>query len=244
MTGASMAASDHPRMRGEDLTYLSSGSAVRGSPPHARGRQDEKEQGPRVCGITPACAGKTVMASFHKRPRADHPRMRGEDCWQWYQKFPSDGSPPHARGRRGCAFLGDLLPRITPACAGKTMASSTEVPALTDHPRMRGEDFRIPRGIRNKLGSPPHARGRRRRARARDFCISDHPRMRGEDVSYYNAEAFTMGSPPHARGRLRHAYRGGFTYGITPACAGKTGQASDNGKPNPDHPRMRGEDRH
>ena len=51
---------DHPRMRGEDGTWMSGG---RGG-----------------CRITPACAGKTQTPARNTGQCPDHPRMRGEDA--------------------------------------------------------------------------------------------------------------------------------------------------------------------
>ena len=55
---------DHPRMCGKDLAQ---GDPVRlflGSPPHVRERQIARIEGGKKHGITPACAGKTVMDPF------------------------------------------------------------------------------------------------------------------------------------------------------------------------------------
>ena len=70
----------------------------------------------------------------------DHPRMRGEDIIITRPPRASQGSPPHARGRRRLERR--LPPRmgITPACAGKTSPSFSWPPPSRDHPRMRGED--------------------------------------------------------------------------------------------------------
>ena len=133
---------DHPRMRGEDTYSPVSLSFVWGSPPHARGRQDDILEMPRRTGITPACAGKTCVPQDRVHSVEDHPRMRGED-----------------------RFATTLVRRsswITPACAGKTMPEATLLYSTTDHPRMRGEDL-PPRSCQTFVfGSPPHARGRHR----------------------------------------------------------------------------------
>lgn len=71
-------------------------------------------------GITPACAGKTLMLTAVMRRVKDHPRMRGEDDVEvWYLRCHL-GSPPHARGRLCTAVIIFHAP--------------------SDHPRMRGED--------------------------------------------------------------------------------------------------------
>ena len=49
--------------------------------------------------------------------------------------------------------------------------------------------------------------------------------MRGEDSHGELTDNLREGSPPHARGRLDETGRLSTLFGITPACAGKTGPA-------------------
>ena len=192
----------------------------------------------------------------------DHPRMRGEDRKSTAPHRRVPGSPPHARGRRLYAELGDSVKGITPACAGKTRRLSTTSVMHTDHPRMRGEDSHDRCRRFGGGGSPPHARGRRQNASTvcqwtgiTPACAgkttivtlillrqSDHPRMRGEDFSFPFRFLSAAGSPPHARGRRRGGVGVGGFAGITPACAGKTSTWRWYGEAWRDHPRMRGED--
>ena len=76
---ACRAASDHPRMRGEDGGKPILPVIMAGSPPHARGRRN---------GGCPRKGSPT-----------DHPRMRGEDWRLRRRGVLVPGSPPHARGR-------------------------------------------------------------------------------------------------------------------------------------------------
>ena len=229
-------------MRGEDRLVTIEPCPVRGSPPHARGRPPHLTSTKPEGRITPACAGKTLVT--------DHAIID------------SAGSPPHARGRHGRRDSGDRRAGITPACAGKTFASCYLPWVLQDHPRMRGEDYRVLGGARYFDGSPPHARGRPTLARQVDqtdritpACAgktgpsnllgcspTDHPRMRGEDGASRTRRPSLVGSPPHARGRRAHLTGGGENGGITPACAGKTSTPSFRRSNPADHPRMRGED--
>ena len=188
--------------------------------------------------------------------------MRGEDDSGRVYLSCFNGSPPHARGRRD-REAGDVDVRgITPACAGKTgLILHTEIGGK-DHPRMRGED-RPSRAKEIKLiGSPPHARGRLKTTDAKEAsgritpaCAGktsrtvrmgrrrrDHPRMRGEDVSRKTQVPPHQGSPPHARGRQVTQRPANVSWGITPACAGKTPHRSRSAAVGADHPRMRGED--
>ena len=128
---------------------------------------------------------------------------------------------------------------------------------------MRGEDSPQKPCSAPVRGSPPHARGRPATGsdetgdtRITPACAGktaraapsrcphpDHPRMRGEDHGPPAEALICHGSPPHARGRLVLVV--GFELGerITPACAGKTSERSEESLDIPDHPRMRGEDR-
>ena len=168
--------------------------------------------------------------------------MRGEDATLNESKKALQGSPPHARGRPSRARSGDRLGGITPACAGKTRICRMSSRILSDHPRMRGEDWSPARGRLRFGGSPPHARGRHERRRNSKPCqritpacagktatsaedthgSTDHPRMRGEDPTEARPSAILLGSPPHARGRRGSLWFVFRFWGITPACAGKT----------------------
>ena len=77
------------------------------------------------------------------------------------KKYEVEGSPPHVRGLlgKGPQLAGDL--RITPACAGTTLMTSSNSSMASDHPRMcgdYGEDYS--NGL-TVSGSPPHVRGLR-----------------------------------------------------------------------------------
>ena len=192
---------DHPRMRGEDLAWGVLAAVGAGSPPHARGRLKQDRLDTYWARITPACAGKTPAALPRCAATGDHPRMRGEDGPFASMDVYDLGSPPHARGRLLYTASHCLRLRITPACAGKTIADGTDRCTMWDHPRMRGEDEDVPARAGRRDGSPPHARGRQgpnqthcRSPRITPACAgktstsvgvtprnTDHPRMRGED---------------------------------------------------------------
>ena len=90
---------DHPRMRGEDRRDAGQSEMVAGSPPHARGRRIDLAAPMGTPGITPACAGKTILHGPKGPSPRDHPRMRGEDDSAGSSGRILVGSPPHARGR-------------------------------------------------------------------------------------------------------------------------------------------------
>ena len=132
--------------------------------------------------------------------------------------------------------------RITPACAGKTVASMTESLSRGDHPRMCGKDYGIRYAWPTGVGSPPHVRERLMQDVIRgpnggitpacagktgaswpgSWADGDHPRMCGKDMYIPIRYRATRGSPPHVRERLRGFLNAFHNDRITPACAGKT----------------------
>ena len=69
---------DHPRMRGEKKKRHFYMGLSLGSPPHARGKDEEGVERRFQGGITPACAGKRHQHAAKATAFEDHPRMRGE----------------------------------------------------------------------------------------------------------------------------------------------------------------------
>ena len=130
-----------------------------------------------------------------------------------------------------------------------------------DHPRLRGEQFRLVYLLAVQIGSPPLARGTGYSA-VKDWWLAgitpacagnrcgmdlealaaaDHPRLRGEQFGYPVCTESEQGSPPLARGTDDNGASVDTSFGITPACAGNRpipGRPCKNGR---DHPRLRGE---
>ena len=114
---------DHPRVCGEKGDLVSQGGNILGSPPHVRGKADERYIQKHLAGITPACAGKSSVKRSLSFWNWDHPRMCGEKslrtaalrlCW---------GSPPHVRGKGAYVHVRRTVKGITPACAGKSFTA-------------------------------------------------------------------------------------------------------------------------
>ena len=189
--------------------------------------------------------------------------MRGKDHATRSSKLILSGSPPLARERRHRARYEKRRRRITPACAGKTSRAVAREWADEDHPRLRGKDCILARGIIPQVGSPPLARERRNLSRR--LCLMsgitpacagktwriyghrvfswDHPRLRGKDPLTSISTRCFSGSPPLARERQTTLPRHGQGRRITPACAGKTIARYLRTIANEDHPRLRGKDR-
>ncbi len=171
------------------------------------------------------------------------------------------GSPPPARGPRAACGPGDGRRRITPACAGTTVADAREGIRHTDHPRLRGDHYPSWLSPRAHGGSPPPARGPPERAqhtagigRITPACAGttgcrptvergsvDHPRLRGDHWRTAAKRLAGSGSPPPARGPHQVAHEGRPGRRITPACAGTTTPGPATSGRHSDHPRLRGD---
>ena len=117
-------------------------------------RQHEKEL------ITPACAGKSAECTECNIRTPDHPRLCGEKSARSSSSEPFRGSPPPVRGKVFYFLLYDHLLRITPACAGKSVAYRNSKNRPKDHPRLCGEKSTRFKIIFYPIGSPPPVRGK------------------------------------------------------------------------------------
>ena len=113
---------DHPRLRGEYTFVNSFNPQLTGSPPLARGVRTTINLCSIERRITPACAGSTCRTHEGLEAVEDHPRLRGE--YEYYTVIAWEiwGSPPLARGVLIIWTISPPLTRITPACAGSTVA--------------------------------------------------------------------------------------------------------------------------
>ena len=91
-------------------------------------------------GITPACAGKTVLSSKLPSAKRDHPRVCGKNCVTNYHSRHYLGSPPRVREKQIIKKYKILNGGITPACAGKTQIAANVAKRYGDHPRVCGKN--------------------------------------------------------------------------------------------------------
>ena len=233
---------DHPRLRGEQHTTGGCGVPPMGSPPLARGTGLSASHVAAGVGITPACAGNSLLEGDNDTADWDHPRLRGEQAVNVCCAVVEAGSPPLARGTVLIHICNFRQLRITPACAGNSGVQCNQIADAGDHPRLRGEQTVFSALCRRKMGSPPLARGT-----VGGGCASvaesgitpacagnsaylvavlhgiwDHPRLRGEQVQRIVCPRPKQGSPPLARGTVCGRGECGEVDGITPACAGNS----------------------
>ena len=131
-----------------------------GSPPRVRGKLYGVNQESKNIRITPACAGKTLIKIMKEGAVKDHPRVCGENVEKLATNPLPQGSPPRVRGKLNFCGCFVILPRITPACAGKTPRLSHYPFSARDHPRVCGENVVAPPIFGYIIGSPPRVRGK------------------------------------------------------------------------------------
>ena len=125
------------------------------------------------------------------------------------------------RGKGGIIELSCRVDGITPAHAGKRLTTTHSITGYKDHPRTCGEKHQQKKVTIQKLGSPPHMRGKvdfisvlmdkeritpahaGKRPLERQFvAVSwDHPRTCGEKFNWRWFSFSRVGSPPHMRGK-------------------------------------------
>ena len=173
-----------------------------GSPPCARGGLFLGPLEGAFPRFTPVCTGRTVPRTGSLPQPSVHPRVHGDD--QRCDECRADvaGSPPCARGRRKLGLNGRIAVRFTPVCTGKTDRQGSQSPPIAVHPRVHGEDGSNSAPARPNSGSPPCARGRRRRRRVPQLLQRFTPVCTGKTLS----------------GRRE----GGVSPRFTPVCTGKT----------------------
>ena len=269
---------DQPRVRGEHFENVKGQQTATGSAPRARGTPASCSSAWLPLRISPACAGNTLIFDPPFDLSPDQPRVRGEHIAFLLSATYVVGSAPRARGTaprtgsadqprvRGDTYnravetddqprvrhvvnLGMSRRRISPACAGNTLARH-KVELSGSAPR-RGTHRRSPCN-----GSAPRARGTRPAAskrstdqrvrgeherRAVTDDVSDQPRVRGEHASTFAHRQNSSGSAPRARGTQCNVRIGVFKFRISPACAGNTPARGRGTSPQTDQPRVRGE---
>ena len=131
------------------------------------------------------------------------------------------GSPPHVRGKVLVPAIKRFAQRITPAYAGKSRKTPTQLRKPRDHPRVCGEKCKPECPDPCISGSPPRMRGKGQcingagklpritpayagkspTAKQRGILRRDHPRVCGEKPLPDPERIFQLGSPPRMRGK-------------------------------------------
>ena len=235
-------ARDHPRSRGEYISWFAVTCCTHGSSPLSRGIHAAMSESGSERRIIPALAGNTHADHVHIYLDGDHPRSRGEYIPAFCHARRRMGSSPLSRGIRLVPLIPLSLGRIIPALAGNTGGLVVLYWDGRDHPRSRGEYSCGRICVRGLGGSSPLSRGIHGNqctyqvseriipalaGNTRTACRTqpqppDHPRSRGE---YYDAaleSLYDAGSSPLSRGIPLKATTQPTPPGIIPALAGNT----------------------
>ena len=192
---------DHPRVCGEKMILTLSTQKDEGSPPRMRGKADPPSAHLRQAGITPAYAGKSAMGTHRLRSAGDHPRVCGEKTARSTHWPQPTGSPPRMRGKVGFQNLKASPVGITPAYAGKSIASiHSLLPNLGSPPRMRGKGNRT-EVLFHKIRITPAYAGKSVGKNRGSSRPKDHPRVCGEKLMHRGPVLVPLGSPPRMRGK-------------------------------------------
>ena len=174
---------DHPRVCGEKprIFFMSIRSA--GSPPRMRGKGQPLYIVVSESGITPACAGKSLVRELLLIVSRDHPRVCGEKQRTLAVQDEPQGSPPRVRGKVWRSPAAPGTQGITPACAGKRRPVPSPRSTRQDHPRVCGEKPPKGCGLNLILGSPPRVRGKAAAARAGLVAVGITPACAGKSAA-------------------------------------------------------------
>ncbi len=137
--GAAGGGAVHPRVRGERGCFDAPAQCACGSSPRARGTLGVRQMSTPEVRFIPACAGNAFTSCTYVRPRAVHPRVRGERIGRSVTAACLVGSSPRARGTPCGAPSAPSSSRFIPACAGNAGGPPRCVRASSVHPRVRGE---------------------------------------------------------------------------------------------------------
>ena len=129
-----------------------------GSPPRVREKQMVYLYYKTKLGITPACAGKTLVFPKILIPNRDHPRVCGKNVFVAIFYPFAAGSPPRVREKLHGEIKQAVNSRITPACAGKTYYKLHAQHPSQDHPRVCGKNSTSVAQATLSVGSPPRVR--------------------------------------------------------------------------------------
>ena len=233
----------------------------KGSSPLTRGKRFPSRRWPRIGGLIPAHAGKTISRGRSPSPSWAHPRSRGENRFPPRDRIHANGSSPLTRGKPPQRRNPRPSAGLIPAHAGKTRQMRDMRQKCRAHPRSRGENIKAAVSVVVEWGSSPLTRGKPRASHPINWFAGlipahagktpphqrhspgnqAHPRSRGENCAKPGSNTIMQGSSPLTRGKPWERVGKAWERGLIPAHAGKT--RSDHGRRNRPraHPRSRGE---
>ena len=173
---------DYPRGCGEECIGKPSANPWWGSSPRVRGKAWSWVEGGAGCGIIPAGAGKSHLASSLTVGYRDHPRGCGEKPCAPASRTPPSGIIPAGAGKRGLAEVLTGLTRDHPRGCGEKKGQFWQLNSEQgSSPRVRGKGRRCDMAT-GETGIIPAGAGKRSSLRKRTWSAQDHPRGCREKV--------------------------------------------------------------
>ena len=152
--------SEHPRVCGENVAALNLKMKPIGTSPRMRGKLVSLNAYRGQLRNIPAYAGKTRWAPNPSKKWAEHPRVCGEnEVWRAANKD-GKGTSPRMRGKPNPARPTGTWGRNIPAYAGKTCTIVKVGPLPWEHPRVCGENSKLPGWGKLHFGTSPRMRGK------------------------------------------------------------------------------------
>ncbi len=261
---ATIAITDHPHARGENMSACESLISFAGPSPRAWGEQPHSPQARRLSRTIPTRVGRTEGLSGMSASYSDHPHARGENpsALPLAQEVP--GPSPRAWGELGDRLRFSLLKRTIPTRVGRTVVMKPATELRTDHPHARGENFYPDELAIPDDGPSPRAWGERQQhpvnalvvrtiptrvgrtlaGVANRILCADHPHARGENASVLRRVVRAIGPSPRAWGERRCRAFCNAVNRTIPTRVGRTLRRQKPRRKKSDHPHARGENRY
>ena len=144
----------------EKAIYNCKFNVISGSPLRVQGKALRLENIRGLHRITPACAGKRALANTIYSFNKDHPCVCREKQQQSDGKRGKLGSPLRVQGKVLYSPFSTSTIRITPACAGKSLALAELYGRLQDHPCVCREKGNFVSILNLYSGSPLRVQGK------------------------------------------------------------------------------------
>jgi len=254
-------AAGHPRVGGEQMTWLQKPTTEGGSSPRGRGTAETAAKCIGRVRVIPAWAGNSVWPGSVRAVAAGHPRVGGEQSAPKRSYWTRGGSSPRGRGTDAAGNAPLDSTRVIPAWAGNSRRSARRYAATAGHPRVGGEQVSLIYAWSDAGGSSPRGRGTGRlpfwkrgpvrvipawagnryddRHNAPQF--SGHPRVGGEQSACQVVKAHSTGSSPRGRGTGLDPECGELLFRVIPAWAGNSARIRSFPLAWTGHPRVGGE---
>ena len=153
---------EHPHLRGENSSSLSSVTLNPGTSPLAWGKRVRGVGVVRRSRNIPTCVGKTFRPWRRPTRITEHPHLRGENLFKSAMVASCAGTSPLAWGKLRFGLWRSRFGRNIPTCVGKTYSPMAKGKHISEHPHLRGENRSTRSRTAISHGTSPLAWGKQR----------------------------------------------------------------------------------